>query len=33
MAKNSVTMLQLFVETNALFRNMDAQIKCLIDKL
>jgi hypothetical protein len=33
MAKNSITMLQQFVETNALFINMDAQIRCLIDKI
>jgi hypothetical protein len=33
MVKNSITMLQQFVETNVLFINMDAQIRCLINKL
>jgi hypothetical protein len=33
MAKSSITMLQQFVETNVLFKNMDAQIICFIDKL
>jgi hypothetical protein len=33
MAKNNTTMLEQFVETNDLFKNMDAQIWCLIDKL
>jgi hypothetical protein len=33
MAENNTTMLQQFLETNVLFRNMVAQIRCLIDKL
>ncbi len=33
MAKNSTTMLQQFVEIHALLKNMDAQIKCFINKL
>jgi hypothetical protein len=33
MAENSTAMLQQFVETNVLFRNMVAQIECFIDKL
>jgi hypothetical protein len=33
MAENNTTMLQQFVETNVLFKNMVAQIDCFIDKL
>jgi hypothetical protein len=33
MAKKSTTMLQQFVKTNVLLKNMDAQIGHLIDKL
>jgi len=33
MVENNTTMLQQFAETNVLLRNMDAQIRCLIDKL
>jgi hypothetical protein len=33
MAKNSTSMLQQFVETNVLLKNMDAQIRRLINKL
>jgi hypothetical protein len=33
MARNNITMLQQFVETNVLFINMGAQFGCLIDKL
>jgi hypothetical protein len=33
MAKNNTTILQQFVETNDLLKNMDVQIWCLIDKL
>ncbi len=32
-AKNSITKLQQFVEIDVLFKNTDAQIRCLIDQI